>query len=160
MTLNSGATLGFRLPEVSRRSCEFRLSCCCSDNKNNSRRIGVTSAGGRKADNVEEWKTDLRKSSNVRVRAAPAWRFASSQPQLASKQEKFSPRCTPKNIGPQSHDTPPKRASPFIWYEFLPVNNFILLTFLMLDTGIANEKDWGINLLTEHVNEAGINEDG
>lgn len=30
----------------------------------------------------------------------------------------------------------------------------------MLDTGIANEKDWGINLLTEHVNEAGINEDG
>ncbi|CAI9270439.1 unnamed protein product [Lactuca saligna] len=30
----------------------------------------------------------------------------------------------------------------------------------MLDTGIANEKDMGINLLTEDVNESGINEDG
>ncbi|XP_072960030.1 protein EARLY STARVATION 1, chloroplastic-like isoform X3 [Typha angustifolia] len=28
------------------------------------------------------------------------------------------------------------------------------------DTGIASEKDWGINLLDEHVNESGINEDG
>lgn len=30
----------------------------------------------------------------------------------------------------------------------------------IVDTGIANEKDWGINLLNENVNEAGINEDG
>lgn len=31
---------------------------------------------------------------------------------------------------------------------------------LLLDTGIANEKDWGISLLTENVNESGTNEDG
>lgn len=29
-----------------------------------------------------------------------------------------------------------------------------------VDTGIANEKDWGINLLNENVNESGTNEDG
>lgn len=29
-----------------------------------------------------------------------------------------------------------------------------------LDTGIANEKDWGIDLLNETVNESGTNEDG
>ncbi|BBG94749.1 hypothetical protein Prudu_003108 [Prunus dulcis] len=52
-------------------------------------------------------------------------------------QEKNYPRCTPRNSGPQSRDTPPKR-----------------------DTGIANEKDWGISLLTENVNESGTNEDG
>lgn len=28
------------------------------------------------------------------------------------------------------------------------------------DTGIANEKDWGISLLNENVNESGTNEDG
>lgn len=30
----------------------------------------------------------------------------------------------------------------------------------MLDMGIANEKDWGITLLTELINESGLNEDG
>lgn len=58
-----------------------------------------------------------------------------------SKQDKLHlrrrPRCTERNSGPQSRDTPPKR-----------------------DTGIANEKDWGISLLNEHVNESGTNEDG
>nr|GFA90201.1 hypothetical protein [Tanacetum cinerariifolium] len=52
------------------------------------------------------------------------------------KQGKFFPRCTPRNSGLQFRDTPPKR-----------------------DTGIANEKDWGISL-NEHVNESGVNEDG
>ncbi|KAL8150045.1 hypothetical protein AgCh_006887 [Apium graveolens] len=66
----------------------------------------------------------------------PALPFASSRSRLSSKQEKFFPRCTPRNSGPQSRDTPPKR-----------------------DTGIANEKDWGISL-NEHVNEVGTNEDG
>lgn len=28
------------------------------------------------------------------------------------------------------------------------------------DTGIANEKEWDINLLNENVNESGTNEDG
>jgi len=34
------------------------------------------------------------------------------------------------------------------------------LFFIIVDTGIANEKDWGIDLLNENVNEAGTNEDG
>ena len=32
--------------------------------------------------------------------------------------------------------------------------------FFTVDTGIANEKDWGISLLSENVNESGTNEDG
>lgn len=32
--------------------------------------------------------------------------------------------------------------------------------FVGVDTGIANEKDWGISLLNEHVKESGTNEDG
>lgn len=31
---------------------------------------------------------------------------------------------------------------------------------LCVDTGIANEKEWGISLLSENVNESGTNEDG
>lgn len=30
----------------------------------------------------------------------------------------------------------------------------------MVDTGIAHEKDWGISLVNENVNESGTNEDG
>lgn len=37
---------------------------------------------------------------------------------------------------------------------------YCILCMLVLDTGIANEKDWGISLLNEHVNESGTNEDG
>ncbi|KAK9062939.1 hypothetical protein SSX86_020129 [Deinandra increscens subsp. villosa] len=106
------------------RRCDFRFSCSCSDKAVPNRRI-VT----------EERQSDLRKNS--RVQATPAWRFASSQPQLALRQERYFPRCAPKNSGPQYRDTPPKR-----------------------DMGIANAKDWGITLLTEQVNESGINEDG
>lgn len=39
---------------------------------------------------------------------------------------------------------------------------FLLIVFVAaftIDTGIANEKDWGISL-NEHVNEVGTNEDG
>lgn len=32
--------------------------------------------------------------------------------------------------------------------------------FIIVDTGIANEEDWGISLLSENVNESGTNEDG
>ncbi|XP_056164199.1 protein EARLY STARVATION 1, chloroplastic isoform X3 [Syzygium oleosum] len=63
--------------------------------------------------------------------------FTRIRSHFVSKQERFYPRCTPRNSGPQSRDSPPKR-----------------------DTGIANEKDWGINLLNENVNETGTNEDG
>lgn len=36
----------------------------------------------------------------------------------------------------------------------------LLLLYIVTDTGIANEKDWGISLLHEDVNESGTNEDG
>lgn len=94
---------------------------------------------GRKA---EEWRLDRRKSHRrFRVHASSTMPFASPEyvtvsavfsffcsfplhflklpaschrPGYASKQEKFSPRCTPKNSsdGPQSRDTPPKRGNP------------------------------------------------
>lgn len=38
--------------------------------------------------------------------------------------------------------------------------NIWFLDLFTIDTGIANEKDWGINLLNESVNESGTNEDG
>ncbi|XP_051139672.1 uncharacterized protein LOC127257338 isoform X2 [Andrographis paniculata] len=81
-------------------------------------------------------KFDECKRPNYRVRT-PVMPMASPQSRYASKQEKFFSRCTPRSSGPQSRDSPPKR-----------------------DTGIANEKDWGINLLNENVSESGTNEDG
>ncbi|KAL6511927.1 Protein EARLY STARVATION 1, chloroplastic [Orobanche gracilis] len=59
-----------------------------------------------------------------------------SRSRFASKPEKFFSRCT-RNSDPQPRDSPPKR-----------------------DTGIANEKNWGISLLNENVNKSGTNEDG
>lgn len=38
------------------------------------------------------------------------------------------------------------------------INFLIILPYI--DTGIANEKDWGISMLNDNVNESGINEDG
>ncbi|KAK0575473.1 hypothetical protein LWI29_001178 [Acer saccharum] len=114
-----------------------RISCCCSNSVVPIRR---TSGSGKSVEKCEEWRFDSKKSSHrVRIQAAPAMPFASPQSYFVSKdskQEKFYPRCTPRNSGPQSRDSPPKR-----------------------DTGIANEKDWGISLLNENVNESGINED-
>ncbi|KAM7514001.1 hypothetical protein LguiA_003584 [Lonicera macranthoides] len=111
------------------------IKCCCSDSvvpiRRSSLRKGVEKA--------EEWSFDPKKTTQrVRIQAntPAALPFSSSQSRF-SKQEKFFPRCTPRNSGPQSRDTPPKR-----------------------DTGIANEKDWGISLVNEHVSESGINEDG
>ncbi|KAF7829493.1 inactive purple acid phosphatase-like protein [Senna tora] len=105
-----------------------QVTCCCSDS--------ITPIRSASCEKTEEWRFDPKKSSHrVRVQASPAMPFAS--PQSFVKQEKFYPRCTPRNSGPQSRDTPPKR-----------------------DTGIANEKDWGISLLNENVNESGTNEDG
>ncbi|GER39998.1 sodium-coupled neutral amino acid transporter 4 [Striga asiatica] len=84
-------------------------------------------------DNCDERKFDMKKRPAHRV---PVMAFASPQSRFVSKPEKFFSRCT-RNLGPQSRDSPPQR-----------------------DTGIANEKDWGISLLNEHVNESGTNEDG
>lgn len=115
---------------------DCKIPCCCSGKVVPILRIAVGS--GRKCGNkAEEWPIELKKKTHkVRVQAPPALPFASSQSLLPSRQEKFFPRCTPRNSGPQSRDTPPKR-----------------------DTGIANEKDWGISL-SEHVNESGVNVDG
>ncbi|KAJ7966954.1 Inactive purple acid phosphatase-like protein [Quillaja saponaria] len=113
-----------------------RIACSCSDSVVPIRR--TTGSGNRAEKKTEERRFDSKKSPHgqrIRAQASPAMPFAS--PQSQSKQEKFYPRCTPRNSGPQSRDTPPKR-----------------------DTGIANEKDWGINLLNENVKESGTNEDG
>ncbi|XP_015884176.1 protein EARLY STARVATION 1, chloroplastic [Ziziphus jujuba] len=112
-----------------------RISCCCSDSVLPIRRATGT---GKSVEKSDEWRFDSKKiRRSVRIQASPALPFASPQSLFISKQEKFYPRCSQRNSGPQSRDTPPKR-----------------------DTGIANEKDWGINLLNENVNESGTNEDG
>ncbi|KAJ6411917.1 hypothetical protein OIU84_005058 [Salix udensis] len=104
-----------------------RIDCCCSDSV-----VRRASGSGNSVEKPEE-----KRSHRSRFQAIPALPFPSHQSRFGSKQEKFYPRCTPRNTGPQSRDTPPKR-----------------------DTGIANEKDMGINLLTENVSETGTNEDG
>ncbi|XP_022769336.1 uncharacterized protein LOC111312896 isoform X1 [Durio zibethinus] len=112
-----------------------RVSCCCSDSVVQIRRA---SGSGKSNEKTEDWRFDSKKSPHrVRVQASPAMPFTSAQSRFPSKQEKFYPRCTSRNSGPQPRDTPPKR-----------------------DTGIANEKDWDISLLNENVNESGTNEDG
>ncbi|PKI51188.1 uncharacterized protein LOC116213696 isoform X1 [Punica granatum] len=116
------------------RASRGRIRCCCSDPVVPARRT-------KSAEKAEDmWRFDPQKvppGPRVRVHATPSRPFSSPPSHFVSRQEKFSPRCTPRGSGPQSRDTPPKR-----------------------DTGIANEKDWGINLLNEHVNESGTNEDG
>lgn len=104
-----------------------RISCCCSDSV-----VRRASGSGNSVEKPEE-----KRSHRNRFQAIPALPFPSHQSRFGTKQEKFYPRCTPRNTGPQSRDTPPKR-----------------------DTGIANEKDMGINLLKENVSETGTNEDG
>lgn len=104
-----------------------RISCCCSDSV-----VRRASGSGNSVEKPEE-----KRSHRSRFQAIPALPFPSHQSRFGTKQEKFYPRCTPRNTGPQSRDTPPKR-----------------------DTGIANEKDMGINLLKENVSETGTNEDG
>ncbi|KAI3947757.1 hypothetical protein MKX01_034422 [Papaver californicum] len=90
-------------------------------------------------ENAEELGFEKSKKNHrqVKIQAIPAMPFSSPRPGGGTEQKKFYPRCTPNNNAPHSRDTPPKR-----------------------DTGIANEKDWGINLLNDHVNESGTNEDG
>ncbi|GMH20512.1 hypothetical protein Nepgr_022353 [Nepenthes gracilis] len=110
-----------------------RISCCCSNSLGPIRRI--IGSGKSHAEKCEEWWFDAKMSPHrVRSYALPSIPFASTQ---LRSQCKHYPRCTRRNSGPQSRDTPPKR-----------------------DTGIANEKDWGINLLNENVSESGTNEDG
>ncbi|XP_057974371.1 protein EARLY STARVATION 1, chloroplastic [Malania oleifera] len=127
---------GLDLRKASRKLRLRRIGCCCSDPVVP---IRLAAGAGKSPEKPEDWRFDSKKSPHrVRIQAVPAMPFASPQSHFVSKQEKkFYPRCTPRNSGPQSRDTPPKR-----------------------DTGIANEKDWGIDLLNENVNESGTNEDG
>ncbi|KAJ6811632.1 uncharacterized protein M6B38_154030 [Iris pallida] len=109
------------------------------------RRIGGCGGGGIRCccpdtgvEMEEEWRRrPPEPKRRVRTRAMPAVPFPLGRSQGYSKQKDFYPRCSPKGSAPQSRDTPPKR-----------------------DTGIASEKEWGINLLDENVKESGTNEDG
>ncbi|XP_042403341.1 protein RNA-directed DNA methylation 3-like isoform X2 [Zingiber officinale] len=90
---------------------------------------------------AEEWRIERKKNAGgvarrTRAEALPSLPFSSSRSKRLSKHD-FSSRCSPKNSPPESRDTPPQR-----------------------DTGIASEKEWGINLLDEKVSESGQNEDG
>ncbi|KAL7155621.1 hypothetical protein ABFS83_03G088500 [Erythranthe nasuta] len=106
------------------------VKCCCSE-------IRGVRRSSKNAEDCDERLFDPNNRPNYR-RRVPIMPFASPhRSRFASKQEKFSSRCTPRNTGPQSRDSPPKR-----------------------DTGIANEKDWGISLQNENVIESGTNEDG
>ncbi|XP_071923494.1 protein EARLY STARVATION 1, chloroplastic-like [Coffea arabica] len=126
----------FILGECSRR--RVVVQCCSSDSVVPIR--GSTGGSRKSVDKCsEDWRFDSIITPNYRprIQASPALPFPSPQSRFVSKQEKFFPRCTPRNSGPQSRDSPPKR-----------------------DTGIASEKDWGISLLNDNVNESGTNEDG
>eukprot|EP00252_Welwitschia_mirabilis_P008922 TRINITY_DN21184_c0_g1_i2.p1 TRINITY_DN21184_c0_g1~~TRINITY_DN21184_c0_g1_i2.p1 ORF type:complete len:505 (-),score=105.81 TRINITY_DN21184_c0_g1_i2:346-1860(-) len=71
------------------------------------------------------------------VKSCAMHHFTAARPRKISLEEEFLQRRTQRHCVPPSRDTPPKR-----------------------DTGIANEKDWGINLLNGNINETGTNEDG
>ncbi|KAF5198676.1 inactive purple acid phosphatase-like protein [Thalictrum thalictroides] len=108
----------------------IQLTCSCSSKSFPGFGIEIS----------EQWRLkSMEKKSITQLRALPASSssFASPRSHGASKPEKFYPRCTPRNSGPQSRDTPPKR-----------------------DTGIANEKDWGINMSNGYSDDSGTNEDG
>ncbi|CAL9154441.1 unnamed protein product [Musa hybrid cultivar] len=108
---------------------------------------GVGRAGVRcccPAEKAEEWWLEPKKQGGggggarrTRAEALPSLPFPSPRSKRLFKLQDFSSRCSPRGPAPESRDTPPKR-----------------------DTGIASEKEWGINLLDEKVSESGTNEDG
>ncbi|KAL3372329.1 hypothetical protein AABB24_008738 [Solanum stoloniferum] len=114
----------------------FSIQCCCSDSV---MPIRGGSGSGNGVDKGDDGRLDSKKitANYMRTQASSPMPFASPQSRFVSKPEKFFSRCTPRNSGPKSRDSPPKR-----------------------DTGIANEKDWGISMLNDSVNETGVNEDG
>ncbi|KAJ0025540.1 hypothetical protein Pint_09259 [Pistacia integerrima] len=89
-----------------------RITSCCSDSAVPIRR--------KTGEMCEERRFDQKKTSHgVRIQTSSALPFASTQSCFASKQEKISPRCTPRNSGPQSRDSPPKRVSLNSFFLFL-----------------------------------------
>ncbi|XP_042044678.1 uncharacterized protein LOC121790552 [Salvia splendens] len=96
----------------------------------------------------------------------PALSFASSKlmkfdallrrSRFVTKQDKFFSRCTPRNTGPQFRDSPLKEINVKVLVRGFNIED----EFFSVDTGIANEEEWGISLLNDSVNESGTNEDG
>eukprot|EP00250_Pteridium_aquilinum_P012518 c20771_g3_i1 orf=1-1365(-) len=78
-----------------------------------------------------------RRKQPVQVYAIQSQPLTSPRPWRVLEQEDIHPRRTQRNCVPHPRNTPPKR-----------------------DTGIASEKEWGISLMNEQVNESGANEDG
>ncbi|MCO5572715.1 hypothetical protein L7F22_026474 [Adiantum nelumboides] len=78
-----------------------------------------------------------RQRQVLQVNAIQSHPLTSPRPWRTLDNVEIAPRQTQRYCVPQSRDTPPKR-----------------------DTGIASEKEWGINLKNEKVNESGVNEDG
>ncbi|CAD6209424.1 unnamed protein product [Miscanthus lutarioriparius] len=89
---------------------------------------------------AHRWEQAIRRGTGPAARQphryAPA-PFPAPRSRRPFKQQDFYRMVHRRGPAPQSHDTPPKR-----------------------DTGIASEKEWGINLPAEAVKESGINEDG
>uniref|UniRef100_A0A453J3D4 Uncharacterized protein n=1 Tax=Aegilops tauschii subsp. strangulata TaxID=200361 RepID=A0A453J3D4_AEGTS len=114
------------------------IRCCCYARPEPTppRRL-LLSAKASAAASVDGSKPIARGRRRVGLTVTPSLTFPSSRSRRQPKQNDFYPRCTPRGPAPQSRDTPPKR-----------------------DTGIASEKEWGINLLDEAVKESGTNEDG
>ncbi|XP_024380955.1 protein EARLY STARVATION 1, chloroplastic isoform X1 [Physcomitrium patens] len=81
---------------------------------------------------------NFQKSNGTSLRVpTPSQTFASARPRKPGEQDESISRQTQLRCMPQPRDTPPKR-----------------------DTGIASEKEWGINLNKEVKSESGVNEDG
>ncbi|PWZ07514.1 hypothetical protein Zm00014a_013907 [Zea mays] len=119
------------------------IRCCCAGTDPEPRRR-LSRAAAAAPERAEEWRVDGNKPSaaapgrrRASLTAMPPLPFPAPRSRRQFKQQDFYPRCTPRGPAPQSCDSPPKR-----------------------DTGIASEKEWGINLLDEAVKESGINEDG
>nr|CAB3497166.1 unnamed protein product [Digitaria exilis]CAB3502115.1 unnamed protein product [Digitaria exilis] len=138
LTTARGAALHRAAP---RRRAAIR--CCCAGADTEPRRR-LSRAAAAAPERAEEWRVDGNKPSaaapgrrRASLTAMPPLPFPAPRSRRQFKQQDYYPRCTQRGPAPQSRDTPPKR-----------------------DTGIASEKEWGINLLDEAVKETGINEDG
>ncbi|CAM6095629.1 unnamed protein product [Calypogeia fissa] len=117
-----------------------------SDAFNSKARQARRSNGGSSSPDVD-LSRGLRRARGVhgvssiarlqRTDAAQLQPLTSARPRRGTNYDGSPLRHIVRNCIPQSHDTPPKR-----------------------DTGIASEKDWGINLKNELITESGINEDG
>ncbi|KAH9550144.1 hypothetical protein CY35_10G057400 [Sphagnum magellanicum] len=77
----------------------------------------------------------FQKPKNAQLAPAPV--ITSARPRRMVEQDELPNRYIQRQCVPESRVTPPKR-----------------------DTGIASEKEWGIDLNNESINESGVNKDG